>query len=640
MELSFAVVLILQSVALVFQTGNGGGAYAYHVHPPNSFYPPPGFHGRGRGRRYDGGDNEDDYNDGNNNNNNNNNDHHHRRRRQDGWFYAPHPFPHPDDPYFHHYHDDLPPPPPPFPPPPPYYRHPRFMEPPHVAMYDTTPELSQSQLLTTRRNNRNKKNDDDDDDSHFSMEYNTQTKTETTTVSTPPPVQSIWKTSAPVLVPSSTLQTFAFDTPTVERVQVLLKTGHRHGRSRSIPLQARIDVWHGPDSTPQNLAIYLEDDEEDDDEGDDDDLVFADEARRSIHGDDDDDDEEEEDTTNFSAIIETPQGYNTIAVRNTAPNFDLLACVEGEECPTDIATNNNGIPHRHMNGDPSGYYYEQTYGIPRSEAQRKNQFQHSSTRHARQQEHTSTTTNSSPLQSVIERLMATSTPQLIEGTRSTATVSAMDIPVRPDIHTVRLAQNVASVQVLLRTDYMRPLQARVELILKERSSTNHKDPGRVLKRTIVEVFSEDGMHRPFFAVLETPKPRKRKRPRPEDEEKRYTISLRVINLSGAEFPIFASVEPYIIDTNHEKVSAEGAKNKGDNINNDNGRGSFDGRNGDGMEPENVWNSAGYTQDDEQHDDNDISEEDWWEQSMENSHFGGGSHYDLSTNSTILDAEIL
>jgi hypothetical protein len=37
---------------------------------------------------------------------------------------------------------------------------------------------------------------------------------------------------------------------------------------------------------------------------------------------------------------------------------------------------------------------------------------------------------------------------------------------------------------------------------------------------------------------------------------------------------------------------------------------------------------------------DILENDWWEESLEKAHFGGGSHWDMSTNSTILDAEIL
>jgi hypothetical protein len=574
------VVLYLLHTATLFQ-GHGGVADAFHVPPPHSFYPPPGF--EGRGRRYEGGDNEDYDND----------------HEDDGWFYAPH---YPDhDPYFR-YDGGLPPPPFPPPPPHPHYRHPRFMEPPppHVIMYET-PEIPQSQVLTTTR----------EDDSSFSpLEHQPSTgQKQQSTRPAVAPVQSIWKTSAPVLIQSSALQTFAFDTPSVERVQVLLKTGHRHGRSRSNPLQASIDVWHGPDSTPQNLAIYLEDDEDDEE---DDDLVFG-----GRDGEDEDDD-----TTNFSAIIETPQGYNTIAVRNTAPNFDLLACVEGEECPT--LENENGVPHHHMGGDPSGYYYEETYGIPRPAAQ--NQARPSS-RTSRRKIEEAATTNSSPLQSVIERLMATSTPHLLEGTQSAPSASSvgMETPVRPDVHTVRLAQNVASVQVLLRTDYMRPLQARVELILKESSSRNKKDAGRVLKRTIVEVFSEDGMHRPFFAVLETPKKRKRKRNTQDDSDKKYSVSLRVINLSGSEFPIFASIEPYIIDTNNGE-SSTGRKGQGERS--DSGGNCW-------KEPEDVQNSADIISDDD-----DILEEDWWEQSMENSHFGGGSHYDMSTNSTILDAEIL
>lgn len=588
-EMSIAVMVMLHAMTI----SSNRGAQAFHLTPPRSFYPPPGFDGGGRGRRYDG-DDEDDFDDDGSG------------QEGEDWFYgSPR---HHHDPYFHY--DDLP-----FPPPP-RYHHPRFMvpPPPHVIITETPAEIPQSQLLTTGATTR--------EGSSTSLEHERERQQQKTQT---PPVQSIWKTSAPVLVQSSALKTFAFDTPTVERVQVLLKTGHRHGRSRSNPLQALIDVWHGPDSTPQNLAIYLEDDEDDDE---DDDLVYADGASR---------DEDEDDTTNFSAIIETPQGYNTIAVRNTATNFDLLACVEGEECEGTTQTATNGVPHHFVGGDPSGYYYEEPYGIPHSAAQRNNkakEFQ------AAQGEATSTT-NSSPLQSVIERLMATSTPQLIEGTTTGASrrspSSVTDKQVRPDVHTVRLAQNVASVQVLLRTDYMRPLQARVELILKERSTSNKNDPGRVLKRTIVEVFSEDGMHRPFFAILETPKKRRRKRrhrQQQEADDKKYTVSLRVINLSGSEFPLFASVEPYVIDTN-ENLSTKGPTTNKVRKNSD----PSSNTNGDG-EDQQFSNDEDNIDENDQQEDDDIMGDDWWEQSMENSHFGGGSRYDMSTNSTILDAEIL
>mmetsp|Transcript_8643 Transcript_8643/g.13754 ORF Transcript_8643/g.13754 Transcript_8643/m.13754 type:complete len:84 (+) Transcript_8643:540-791(+) len=83
--------------------------------------------------------------------------------------------------------------------------------------------------------------------------------------------------------------------------------------------------------------------------------------------------------------------------------------------------------------------------------------------------------------------------------------------------------------------------------------------------------------------------------------------MRVTNLSGADFPLLSSVEPYVMDTNPDSSSRGG--NDRDHVRQDD------------------W-------------DEEASVQDWWEQSMENSHFGGGSHFDMSSNSTILDAEIL
>ena len=65
--------------------------------------------------------------------------------------------------------------------------------------------------------------------------------------------------------------------------------------------------------------------------------------------------------------------------------------------------------------------------------------------------------------------------------------------------TVELPSKVTSVQVLLQTDYMQPIQARIELELRMIDSASSSG-SRVVKRTIVEVYSEDGMHRPFFAI--------------------------------------------------------------------------------------------------------------------------------------------
>lgn len=85
------------------------------------------------------------------------------------------------------------------------------------------------------------------------------------------------KKASPVIVQGGSLRTWSFTTPLIERVQVVLKTEGR-------PLNADIDLWQGPDNTPQKMAVYVED--------------------GSLRP--------------FNAIIETPRGQNTVAVLNTA----------------------------------------------------------------------------------------------------------------------------------------------------------------------------------------------------------------------------------------------------------------------------------------------------------------------------------
>jgi hypothetical protein len=81
-------------------------------------------------------------------------------------------------------------------------------------------------------------------------------------------------------------------------------------------------------------------------------------------------------------------------------------------------------------------------------------------------------------------------------------------------------KQVESVQVLLQTDG-RPLHARIELTQGPNDS----------KQTI-DVFSEDGMTQPFFAVIDTPE----------------SSTVRVINTAPSmAFPLTAAVEPYMVD---------------------------------------------------------------------------------------------
>jgi hypothetical protein len=120
----------------------------------------------------------------------------------------------------------------------------------------------------------------------------TATTTSTTTTPNAPGVGGspvLKKNAAPsskkkeneaVTIQGGCLRTWSFTNQhIIERVQVVLTTPE--GR----PLKADIDLWQGPDNTPQKMAIYIEDGS----------------------------------STPFNVCIETPRGQNTVAVRNTAP---------------------------------------------------------------------------------------------------------------------------------------------------------------------------------------------------------------------------------------------------------------------------------------------------------------------------------
>ena len=80
----------------------------------------------------------------------------------------------------------------------------------------------------------------------------------------------------PEILQGGSLKTWSFESQLVERVQVLLETEGR-------PLDADIDLWQGPNNSPYKMRVYSEDG-----------------AYRP-----------------FSAVIETPRGPNTVAIRNT-----------------------------------------------------------------------------------------------------------------------------------------------------------------------------------------------------------------------------------------------------------------------------------------------------------------------------------
>jgi len=93
-----------------------------------------------------------------------------------------------------------------------------------------------------------------------------------------------------ILVQGGSLRTWSYRSPAVEQVQVILSTEGR-------PLDADVELWHGPDNTPSKMRVYAENG-----------LLRP-----------------------FSATVETPRGPNTIAIRNIGQiEFPIAADVIAE----------------------------------------------------------------------------------------------------------------------------------------------------------------------------------------------------------------------------------------------------------------------------------------------------------------------
>jgi hypothetical protein len=208
----------------------------------------------------------------------------------------------------------------------------------------------------------------------------------------------IWDNSSPVIVQGGSLRTWSFANPAIESVQVLLKTEGR-------PLDADVELWQGPDNTPHKMRVYVEDG-----------------ALRT-----------------FNAVIGTPRGPNTVAIRNIGQlEFPLDAVVRPDR--------DDGL----------------AAGIA------------------------SVATRSETIQGGALRTY----------------------PFNP---------TVDSVAIILKTDG-RPLNARIELL---QGPNNNKQ--------VVELYTEDGLDRPFFAIVETPG---------------SGNVVRVVNTAPVEFPLYASVDAY------------------------------------------------------------------------------------------------
>lgn len=213
----------------------------------------------------------------------------------------------------------------------------------------------------------------------------------------------------PVTVQGGSLRTCSFDT-SVERVEVFLKTEGR-------PLNANVELWQGPDNSPQKMSVYLED--------------------GSLRP--------------FRATIECPGSSNAIAIRNTGQmEFPLTAGVEGDK----------------------------------------------------------TEVSRSPARILSQR----SASRIVQGGA---------------VYTTPFEPSVQSVQLCLKSDG-RPMNVRVELL---QGPNNNKQ--------VMEIYSEDGRERPFFAIIDTPG---------------TGNVVRIVNTATVEFPLNASVEPYIIDNSYQDPS--------------------------------------------------------------------------------------
>jgi len=99
-----------------------------------------------------------------------------------------------------------------------------------------------------------------------------------------------------ILVQGGSLRTWSYRSPSVEQVQVVLSTEGR-------PLDADIELWHGPDNTPCKMRVYVENGQ----------------------------------LRPFSAVVETPRGPNTVAIRNIGQiEFPIAANVVADnvDCPS------------------------------------------------------------------------------------------------------------------------------------------------------------------------------------------------------------------------------------------------------------------------------------------------------------------
>jgi len=203
-----------------------------------------------------------------------------------------------------------------------------------------------------------------------------------------------------IFVQGGSLRTWSYRSPAVEQVQVILSTEGR-------PMDADIELWNGPDNSPCKVRVYVENGR----------------------------------LRPFSAVLETPRGPNTIAIRNIGQmEFPIAADLFIDDLDE-------------------------------------------------------------PSPACLDSWMS------IQGGA---------------LRTYPFDSTVETVQFLLQTDG-RPLKARIELL---QGPNNNKQ--------IIELYTEDGLDRPFFGTLFTPG---------------AGNVVRVVNTAPVEFPMTASVVAHTINSN-------------------------------------------------------------------------------------------
>ena len=220
----------------------------------------------------------------------------------------------------------------------------------------------------------------------------------------------------------------------VEQVQLVLSTEGR-------PLEADIEIWQGPDNTPCKVRVYIEDGK----------------------------------LRPFNAVIETPRGPNTVAVRNLGNiQFPIAATVFADTAPR---------PSRRP-PPAAGAWVE---GVEPATNLNPNQLQPQPA-------------SSSQTVVAARRKPPPATASLtasrlfqLESPSADALASTLNIQ-GGALRTYPFDPSVDSVEVCLSTDG-RPLNARIELL---QGPNNNKQ--------VIELYTEDGRDRPFFCLLETPGP--------------------------------------------------------------------------------------------------------------------------------------